>query len=61
MDIYNSLNISIGTVMRNSQMLKFVLVHELEPKKWVLGSGGWTKRNIDFLLTSECLFSRKAW
>ena len=24
------------------------LVHELEPKKWGLGSGGWTKHNINF-------------
>ena len=26
-DIYNSLNISIGTVMKNSKILKFVLDH----------------------------------
>ena len=25
-----------------------LLVHELEPKKCVFGSGGWTKHNIDF-------------
>ena len=24
------------------------IVHELEPKKWVFGSGGYTKHNIDF-------------
>ena len=27
MDIYKSLNINIGTVMRNPEMLKFVLDH----------------------------------
>ena len=32
MDIYKSLNISIGTVMKNSQMLKFVVDH-LKTKK----------------------------
>ena len=32
MDIYNSLNISIGTVMKNTEMLKFVLDH-LKTKK----------------------------
>ena len=25
-----------------------LLVHELGLKKWVFGSGGWTKYNIDF-------------
>ena len=25
-----------------------LLVHELEPKKWVSGSGLWTKHNMDF-------------
>ena len=24
-----------------------MLVHELEPKKWVFGSGEWAKHNID--------------
>ena len=24
------------------------IIHELEPKKWVFGFGGWTKHNIDF-------------
>ena len=24
------------------------VVRELEPKKWVFVSGGWTKHNIDF-------------
>ena len=35
MDIYKSLNINIGTVMRNPEMLKFVLDHfkgDLRPK-----------------------------
>ena len=59
MDIYKSLNISIGTVTRISQMLKFVLVSELEPKKWVFGSGGWKKRNIDFLLPQGVYFLEK--
>ena len=34
MDIYKSLNISIGTVMTNSEMLKFVPYH-LKTKKCV--------------------------
>ena len=25
-----------------------VIVHELESNKWVFGSDGWTKHNIDF-------------
>ena len=32
MDIYKSLNISVGTVMKNSEMLKFVPDH-LKTKK----------------------------
>ena len=32
MDVYKSLNISIGTVMNNPEMLKFVLGH-LKTKK----------------------------
>ena len=32
MDVYKSLNISIGTVMNNLEMLKFVLGH-LKTKK----------------------------
>ena len=34
MDIYKSLNINIGTVMKNSEMLKFVADH-LKTKKCI--------------------------
>ena len=35
MDIYKSLNVSVGTVMRNPEMLKFVLDHLKTKKKCV--------------------------
>ena len=25
-----------------------LLVHELQPKDWLLGSGGWTRHHVDF-------------
>ena len=46
MDIYRSLNINIGTVMRNTEMLKFVSDH-LKTKqmcnKAILENGGTLK------------------
>ena len=35
-----------------------VVVHELDPKKWVFSGGGWTKHNR-FLVTLRCVVSRK--
>ena len=32
------------------------IVHELEPKKWVFGSGGWAKDNIDFQQSQSVYF-----
>ena len=29
-------------------VVRFLLVHKLEPKKRVFGCGGWTRYNIDF-------------
>ena len=37
--------IMLMVLLKNPRTL---LVHELEPKKWVFGSGGCTKHNIDF-------------
>ena len=37
-----------------------VIVHELDPKKWVFSGGGWTKHNR-FLVTLRCVVSRKVW
>ena len=36
-----------------------VIVHEMESKKSVLGSGGWIKHNIDFKSTEGIFFLEK--
>ena len=41
-------------------LLENVIVHELDPKKWVFSGGGWTKHNR-FLVTLRCVVSRKVW
>ena len=35
-------------IFKYKEQQKRVIVHELEPKIWVFGSGGWTKHNTDF-------------
>ena len=37
-----------GIITANAHKGGAVVVHELEQKKWVIGSNGWIKRNIDF-------------
>ena len=43
----------------NAKMIEVIsehIVHELEPKKWLFGSGGWTKHNTVFSNLSVSTF-----
>ena len=41
-------DIHFRCLLAQCTLIIFLIVHELGPKKWVFGSGGWTKHNIDF-------------
>ena len=46
--MYFKLILKYSVINTKNKSKEMLIVHELQPKKWVFDSGGWTKDNIDF-------------
>ena len=46
--MYFKLILKYSVINTKNKSKEMLIVHELQPKKWVFYSGGWTKDNTDF-------------
>ena len=46
--VMNMMAENVAQMTENGAIIVLTIAHELEPKKWVFGSGGWAKYNINF-------------